>query len=142
MLADPSTTLRMTIRGWRRRQRACIGLLLYGSFDYAQDDETREAEEPAGVHKARAGRSFGYAQDDETGAAETVGGRIGLVLYGSFDYAQDDETGAAAETVGVHRAVAVWRALFLLRFPLARHPERSRRIHSALAEACPLTHLC
>ena len=53
---------------------------------------------------------------------------IGLLLYGSFDYAQDDETGAVEEAVGVLRAVAVWRTLFLQRFPLARHPERSRRI--------------
>ena len=59
---------------------------------------------------------------------------LGASAGRSFDYAQDDETGAAAETVGVLRAVAVWRTLFLKRFPLNRHPERSRRIHSAIAE--------
>ena len=85
-----------------------IGLLLYGSFDYAQDDETGTAVESVGAHRASAGRSFDYAQDDETGAAE--------------------------EAVGVLRAVAVWRTLLLKRFPLNRHPERSRRIHSAIAE--------
>ena len=92
----------MTKRGWRKRQRACIGLLLYGSFDYAQDDDTGMAEEAVGVYRASAG--------------------------GSFDYAQDDETGMTVEAVGVLRAVAVWRTLFLKRFLLNRHPERSRRI--------------
>ena len=85
-----------------------LGAIAGRSFDYAQDDETREAEEAAGVHRASADGSFGYAQDDETGTA--------------------------VESAGVHRAVAVWRTLFLMRFPLYRHPERSRRIYSAVAE--------
>ena len=119
-----------------------LGAIAGRSFDYAQDDETGTAVEAVGVHRASAGRSFGYAQDDETREAEEPAGVHKARAGRSFGYAQDDETGAAEEAVGVLRAVAVWRALFLLRFPLARHPERSRRIHSALAEACPLTHLC
>ena len=35
-----------------------------GSFDFAQDDATGEAEEAAGVHRASVDGSFGYAQDD------------------------------------------------------------------------------
>ena len=41
-----------------------IPLWVNGSFDYAQDDATGEAEEAAGVHRASVDGSFGYAQDD------------------------------------------------------------------------------
>ena len=88
----------------------------------------RAAAEAAGVYRAIAGRSFDYAQDDETGMALEAVGEYRASAGGSFDYAQDDETGAAEEAVGVLRAVAVWRTLLLKRFPLIRHPERSRRI--------------
>ena len=80
-----------------------------------------------GRHRASAGRSFDCAQDDETGMAEEAAGVHKASAGRSFDYAQDDETGVV-ETEGVCRAVAVWRTLLLLRFPLYRHPERSRRI--------------
>ncbi len=86
------------------------------------------AMESEGVHRASADGSFGYAQDDETGMAVETEGVHGAGADGSFGCAQDDETVLAMESEGAYRAVAVWRTLFLIRFSLNRHPERSRRI--------------